>query len=91
MLVLTNEEYQALSVAASKAGKPLDTFVHDVPAPHVQPAPPGQQPISGRAFMEHLCREGTIMNLPARQPLTSAEEVERERLAQKLGQGKPLW
>jgi len=90
MIMLSDEEYQALNDVAARAGKPLETFVHEVLTPHIQQTTSAQQHLSGRAFMEQLYREGKIMNLPTRQPLTPAEEAERARLAQKLGQGKPL-
>jgi hypothetical protein len=89
MITLSDDEYQALQNAATQAGKPLEDFVYEALAPHMQSLPQ-PQPLSGQALMQQLYRAGKIMNLPARQPLTPTEQAERDRLAQKLGQGKPL-
>jgi hypothetical protein len=39
-------------------------------------------------FLEHLYREGRILNIPTRQPFTPEERAERERLAQSVKPGK---
>jgi len=48
------------------------------------------RPLSRQEFIEQLYREGTILNIPTRKPLTEEEETERARLSQALEGGKPL-
>jgi len=48
------------------------------------------RPLTEREFVEQLYREGTILNIPTRKPLTEEEEARRTRLAQATGGGKPV-
>jgi len=47
------------------------------------------RPLVAQDLMEKLYRDGTILNIPTREPLTEEEQEERERLAQKYAGGKP--
>ncbi len=47
------------------------------------------RPLVVQDLMEKLYHDGTILNIPTREPLTEEEQEERERLAQKYGGGKP--
>ncbi len=47
-------------------------------------------PLPGREFMKQQYREGKLLNLPKRQPLTEEEKAERARLAQVFAGGKPM-
>lgn len=87
MIILTDEEYQALRHSAAQAGKPVEALAHDLLTTQIQSAGPG---VSNQAFMEHLYRMGLISNLPIRQPLSAEAAAERTRLAKKVGQGQPL-
>jgi hypothetical protein len=40
-------------------------------------------------LMEKQYREGKILNIPVRRPLTRQEQAERERLARLFSGGKP--
>ncbi len=48
------------------------------------------RPLTGQEFVEKLYREGTILNIPTRKPLTEEEKAERAQLSQALAGGKPL-
>lgn len=41
-------------------------------------------------YIQQKYREGKLLNLPRRQPLTAAEKMEREQLAQLVASDKPL-
>lgn len=47
------------------------------------------RPLAAQELIEKLYHDGTILNIPTREPLTEDEEEERERLARKYGGGKP--
>jgi len=51
---------------------------------------PASRPLRRQKFLEKLYREGTILNIPTRKPLTEEEEAKRTRLAQATAGGKPV-
>ncbi len=51
---------------------------------------PATRPLTRQEFLEQLYREGTILNIPTRKPLTEEEKAERAQLSQALAGGKPL-
>lgn len=57
---------------------------------HLQTSVPAKHPLTGREFMEQKYREGKILNLPKRKPLTEKDIAERARLAQVFAGGKPM-
>ncbi|HVB23023.1 MAG TPA: hypothetical protein VNG51_13860 [Ktedonobacteraceae bacterium] len=46
--------------------------------------------LTSQEFMEKQYREGKLLNLPSRKPITAEEKAERERLARVFGEGKPM-
>jgi len=46
-------------------------------------------PMTNCTFMEQQYREGKVLGLPTREPLTGPEAAERERRAQLLKDGTP--
>lgn len=89
-ITLTDQEYAALVAEATRSGKPIEALVHDAIAPHLPSPGTPQAAMTSRAFIEQQHREGKILAIPTRRPLTPQEQTERERLAQKLATGKPL-
>jgi hypothetical protein len=53
-------------------------------------ASPVARPLTRQEFLEKLYREGKILNIPTREPLTEEEEARRTRLAQATAGGKPV-
>ena len=51
---------------------------------------PAPRPLKRQELLEELYREGTILNIPTRKPLTEEEKAERAQLSQALAGGKPL-
>ena len=88
-LTLTEQEYAALTAEAAKNGKQPEAFLHDM-IQRLQPFHPEKGPLTEEEFMERLYREGKILNIPTRRPLTQEEEAERERLGQVFAGGKPM-
>lgn len=90
---LTDEEYAELSAEASRVGKPVEALVHDILAQRLQATPPphlpSPYPMSSRTFTELQYREGKVLALPTREPLTGSAAAERERRAQLLKGGTP--
>ncbi len=86
---LTDQEYAALAVEAAKSGKPPEVLLHEMMIQQLQPSLQAKRPLTGREFLEKLYREGKILNIPTRRPITREEQAERERLAQLFAGGKP--
>ncbi len=87
-VTLTDQEYAALAAEAAKNGKKPEALLHDM----VQSLEKGSQekhPLTEQEFVEKLYREGEVLNIPTREPLTPEEQAERERLAQVFAGGKP--
>jgi len=60
------------------------------PLCEIDEASPADRPLTRQEFLEQLYREGTILNIPTRKPLTEEEEAKRTRLAQATAGGKPV-
>src|SRR5947207_15532556 len=87
---LTDREYAALTTEAAKNGKQPELFLHEIMMQRLQLSPPAKHPLTGYELLEQQYREGKILNLPTRQPLTEEEKAERERLAQVFAGSKPI-
>ena len=91
-VTLTDEEYAGLAAEAARSGKPVEELVHDILAQHIHRASPlstPSYPMTNCTFMEQQYREGKVLGLPTREPLTGPEAAERERRAQLLKDGTP--
>jgi hypothetical protein len=86
---LTEQEYAALIAEAKKSGKQPETLLHEIMLRRLQPSPQIKRPLTSRELMEKQYREGKILNIPVRRPLTRQEQAERERLARLFSGGKP--
>lgn len=89
-VTITDEEYAELSTEAARSGKPVEAIVHDILAQRLHPVSPSAPPLhamSGRTFTEQQYREGKVLALPTREPLTAHEAAERERRALLLAGG----
>lgn len=90
-VTVSDEEYAELTAEAAKSGKPVEVIVHDILAQRLhQRLHPGSPPSHGttsRTFIEHQYREGKVLALPTREPLTAHEAAERERRALLLAGG----
>jgi hypothetical protein len=51
---------------------------------------PERPALTAHQLAEQLYREGKLLNLATRRPLTEEEKAERERLAQLFSAGKPM-
>ncbi len=89
ILTLTDQEYAVLSAEAAKNGKRPETLLHEIMMQRLQTPPQVKRPLTEDEFMEQQYREGKILNIPTRRPLTQEELAERERLAQLFSGGKP--
>ena len=88
-LTLTDEEYAQLSEEAARIGRPIDALARDFIVQRLTPSVEPQRPLTSREFTERQYREGKVLNLPTRTPITAEEAAERERRAQLLSGGKP--
>lgn len=86
---LTDQEYAALIAEAKKSGKQPEALLREIMLQRLQPFPHLKRPLTSHELMEKQYREGKILNIPARRPLTRKEQAERERLAQLFSGGKP--
>jgi len=57
---------------------------------HIRLSRPERSALTTHQLAEQLYREGKLLNLATRRPLTEEEKAERERLAQLFSAGKPL-
>ena len=87
-ITLSDQEYAALAAEAARSGKQPEMLLHDM-IKSLQPSSQVKRPLTEQEFMEKLYREGKILNIPSRRPLTQEEKAERERLAQVFAGGKP--
>jgi hypothetical protein len=85
---LTDQEYQKLMAEAAKRGKQPETLLHDL-IEHLPSSPEKTYTMTGRELTEKLYREGKLLNLATKRPLTQEELEERERLARLFAGGKP--
>jgi hypothetical protein len=88
-LTLTDQEYETLVAEAAKNGKKPEALLYDM-IQRLKPPSQVKRPLTEEEFMEKLYREGKILNIPNRRPLTQEEKVERERLGQVFSGGKPM-
>ncbi len=88
-VTLTDQEYAALTAEAAKSGKHAETLLHEILMQRLQPPLPAEHPLTEEEFVEKLYREGKILNIPTRRPLTQEEKAKRERLVQVFAGGKP--
>jgi hypothetical protein len=74
-ITLTDDDYAALTAAASRTGDTIEALVHRVIAEHVAQA---SQP-----------RQIGSYQYPTGEPISDEEEAEEEQLAQEFGSDKP--
>lgn len=87
-VTLTDQEYQVLAAEAARRGEPPERLLHDL-IRDLQPASSEKRPMTGRELAEKLYREGKLASLATKRPLSQEEQEERERLIQRLADGKP--
>lgn len=85
---LSDQEYALLAAEAAKSGKRPEMLLHDL-IQHLRSVPQEIQQSAEYELTKRLYREGKVLNLPERQPLTAEERTERERLARVFASGKP--
>ncbi|HJT56983.1 MAG TPA: hypothetical protein VJ761_10840 [Ktedonobacteraceae bacterium] len=83
---LSNQDYALLAAAATKSGKPPEMLLHEM-IQQLQAAPQGKPRLTAQELAERLYREGKVLNLPQRHPLSAEERAERERLASAFAGG----
>ena len=90
-ITLSDDEYAALAAQATVTGKPAELIAHDLLSQRLSDSArtSAHRPLSASEFTEQQYREGKILNLPTRVPLTSEEAAERERRARLLSGGTP--
>ncbi|HLH63928.1 MAG TPA: hypothetical protein VKV20_19795 [Ktedonobacteraceae bacterium] len=88
ILHLSDQEYALLAAAATQHGKPPEKLLHEL-IQQLQTTPQGRPALTAQELAERLYREGKVLNLPERHPLTAEERAEREQLARAFAGGKP--
>lgn len=86
---LTDQEYAVLIAEAKKSGKQPETLLREIMMQQLLPSPQLKRPLTSHELVEKQYREGKILNIPTRRPLTRKELAERERLVQLFSGGKP--
>ncbi len=90
-VTLSNQEYAALKAEALRKGKPLDDFLHEVLAQHIQPSLEIQKHSFTRQDVQnYLYQQGVTEYIPIYESDTQEEEAEQKYLAQLFGQGKSV-
>jgi hypothetical protein len=87
-VTLTDQEYQVLAAEAARRGEPPETLLRDL-IRRLPSTSTAHGSLTGRELAEKLYREGKLVSLATRRPLTREEQEERERLVQRLAGGKP--
>lgn len=90
IVAMTDDEYAALSAAAARTGKPLETLIHEALLPQLQLTPPPPQIRNELEFAAYLLHQGHIAGLPTHEAQSPVEIAAREQLARKLAHIKPL-
>jgi hypothetical protein len=80
IVTLTDQEYQLLAAEAARRGEPPETLLHDL-IRHLPSASSETRQMTGRELAEKLYREGKLMSLATKRPLSQEEQEERARLA----------
>lgn len=89
-LVLTEEEYTALTIEAANHGQQPEALIHEIMTEHMQSSKPRTRIPNSKEIQNYLYREGIIEYVPTGELETQTEAIEREHLAQLFGQGKPV-
>ena len=79
-VTLSDQEYQVLAAEATRRGEPPEKLLRDL----IRQLPSDsatQYSMTGREMAEKLYREGKLVSLATKRPLTPEEQAERERLA----------
>jgi hypothetical protein len=87
---LTDQEYRALIAEATRSGKEPETILHELMSERFRTSSITKSSLTGQKLMEQQYREGKLLNIPLRRPLTLQEQVLREQLAQTFSGGKSL-
>lgn len=85
---LSDQDYALLAAEATKSGKPPEMLLHEL-IQQLRSTPQGKLRLTAQELAERLYREGKVLNLPERHPLTAEERAERERLASAFAGGTP--
>ena len=90
-VTLSDQEYTALKAEAARKGKPLDAFLHEVLAQHIQPSLEIKtHSLTRQEVQSYLYQQGVTEYIPTYEVDTQEEEAERKYLAQLFGQGKSV-
>jgi hypothetical protein len=89
-ITLSPEQYEAISAAATQAGKSVEELALETLAERFPPSTPLQLRRKLSPLVEYMYRIGHVSNLPTGEPDTPEEEAERERLINSIKPGKPL-
>ncbi|HCI78554.1 MAG TPA: hypothetical protein DHW02_02560 [Ktedonobacter sp.] len=83
LIALTPDEQAALESKAAQSGKEIEAILHEILARGLA-LPVSEesvnQPMTSQEFLEQQYREGKILNIATREPMTPEEEAELERL-----------
>ncbi|MGH2509179.1 MAG: hypothetical protein ACRDHZ_17505 [Ktedonobacteraceae bacterium] len=87
---LTDDEYAALKIEAKQVGTSLELLFHEVLARHIHASKNPQHLWTTQEFQEHLYEEGLIEHIPTGEPDSEVIKIERKRLGEIFGHGKPM-
>ena len=85
---LTDQEYAALAAEVARSGKQPEMILHELMSEKFRTPSSAKSSLTEHEFMEQLYREGDLLNIPSRRPLTAQERDLREHLAQVFSGGK---
>jgi hypothetical protein len=83
-IVLSDEEYAALTAESTENGTTIEAIIHGRLALHGD----GTQDIGNAAILDILPRQGIVASLPTGEDDTASDEAEAERLASLYSGGK---
>jgi hypothetical protein len=86
-VTLSDQEYQVLAAEASRRGEPPEKLLRDL-IRHLPSDSATNYTMTGRELAEKLYREGKLVSLATKRPLTQEEMAERERLARLFASDK---
>jgi hypothetical protein len=91
---LTDDEYAALTEKAKLTGQELEEFIqemlNEMIAQRIHLAEQRQHLWTTQEFQEHLYEEGLIDHIPTGEPDSEETKIERKRLGEIFGHGKPM-
>lgn len=86
-IILSDDEYAALSALAAQRGQQIETLVHEALAERyaVPSSPRGIKQVD--PLVDYMLRMGHIREMPTGEDDTSEERVKRQQLAASVGPG----